>query len=100
MECVLYIENTGVAPIYNWIPVKMRLRNQEHVYEFDTNIDIRTWMPGDKVEHLELALPAEMIPGTYIREMGIFEDDGPVIHMPIDTSRNGAYYEMGTINVE
>lgn len=100
IECVLYIENTGVAPIYNYIPVKMRLRNQEHLYEFDTNIDIRTWMPGDKVEQLELKLPANMIPGSYVIELGILEKDGPIIHMPIDTSKSGAYYEMGTIKVE
>ena len=100
LECSMYLENTGVAPIYNFLPVRIRLRGSEQTYEFETDIDIRTWMPGDKIERLTLTLPEEMASGTYHIEMGIFEKDGPVIHMPMDTARDGAYYELGTIKVE
>ncbi|MEE1043601.1 MAG: DUF4832 domain-containing protein, partial [Clostridia bacterium] len=65
VEFELGIENHGVAPIYKDIPLKVRLYNDCNSFEFNTDVDIRRWMPGKSVEKLNIHLPNNIPSGEY-----------------------------------
>ncbi|MBR4058989.1 MAG: DUF4832 domain-containing protein [Lachnospiraceae bacterium] len=95
LEFELGIENDGVAPIYNDIPVKIRLTNDNESYVFCTDIDIREWMPGKNVNKFSITLPEKISAGRYDIEIGILGDDTPMIYLCTDAVRNGRYYKIG-----
>ncbi len=53
----LSVENIGVAPIYNKIPLKLRLQNGKRCFDFDTGIDIRQWLPGKHENSFQIQPP-------------------------------------------
>ena len=95
----LCITNSGVAPIYNPLPLKVRLINRNKSYLFETDIDIRQWFPGKAVEYMELALHDNMVTGKYTIEIGIGGDVFPMLYLCTDAIRNGEYYQVGEIEI-
>lgn len=96
----LCMENCGVAPIYEKIPLKVRVGNKTQGYVFDTDIDIRKWLPGKHVHTISIHLPETMVAGKYDVEMGILGEDTPMIYLCTDAVRNGRYYKMGELMIE
>ena len=94
------IENRGVAPIYNSIPLKIRLFNDKKSYVFTTDVDIRKWLPGDNFERIEIALPGDVEYGDYDIEMSVSDDGKPTINFEMQADRNGDYYKIGEITLE
>ena len=99
LDVELGIENRGVAPIYKAIPLKIRLSNGAESYEFETDVDIRRWMPGKTTEEIKLKLPESIKKGEYSVEIGIYNSDVPVIYFCTDAARDGAFYQIGKITV-
>ena len=99
LELSLYIENRGCAPIYNKIPVKFRLTNGVNEYNFDTEIDVRKWLPGDSIENLSIKLSDAMKKGTYNIQLGIFGDTTPVILLETAAEMDGNYYKLSEIKI-
>ena len=99
VEVELGIENHGVAPIYKQIPLKVRLSNGTDTYELETDIDIRQWMPGKTTERFTLPIPQGIEEGVYNVEIGICNDEVPVIYFCTDAERSGAFYKVGEITV-
>lgn len=99
LEFELGIDNIGVAPIYNKIPVKIRLINEEASYVFDTDIDIRSWMPGKTINNIKISLPEEIKSGTYSIEIGLCSEEVPMIYLCTNAVRNGKYYRVGEIRI-
>ncbi len=99
LKLELMMENYGVAPIYHDIPFSIRLNGTEGVHEFDTGIDIRQWLPGTHRYDLELDLPKDIAAGAYDIEIGICDENHPLIYMCTDAERNGAYYKVGQITI-
>ncbi len=99
LEFELGVDNCGVAPIYRNIPVKIRLINEQNVYLFDTDIDIREWMPGKSVNNVTISLPEDMQPGNYDVEIGVFGEDTPMIYLCTNAPRNDKYYRVGEVTV-
>ncbi|MBR2884722.1 MAG: DUF4832 domain-containing protein [Clostridia bacterium] len=95
LEFELGIENCGVAPIYKYIPFKMRIFNENDTFEFDTSVDIRTWMPGKAVEKITIKLPEELKASEYDIELGICNKEHPIIYFCTDAVRNGSFYKVG-----
>ena len=89
VEFELCMENCGVAPIYEDIPLKIRLENKTQSYVFDTDIDIRKWLPGKHVHTISIHLPKAMTEGKYDVEIGILGEDTPMIYLCTDAVRNG-----------
>lgn len=100
VEFELCMENCGVAPIYESIPFMVRLANETSEYVFDTDIDIRKWLPGKHVSTISIPLPENMVAGKYDVEIGILGEDTPMIYLCTDAVRNGRYYKMGDLIVE
>lgn len=97
-EMELSVSNVGVAPIYTKLPLKVRLvsENAEHI--FDTNVDIRAWLPGEHIESIKIRTN-DLAPGSYRVELGIISDDATV-YFATDAERNGKYYTLAKINVK
>ena len=67
----MWIENRGVAPIYHSYPFIIRLRGENGIYDFETDADITSWLPGDILWDGTLTLPEDLPEGAYILEAGI-----------------------------
>ena len=96
----LKIENVGVAPIYKDLPLVVRLKNEEDSVTFETDIDIRKWLPGETENAIAFALPKDILPGKYDIEIGIYSDIIPMIYFCTDARQDGAYYVVGDITIE
>ena len=94
ISILLWIENVGVAPLYNALPFTLRLENEKKQVVFDTEIDARKWMPGDTIENLEITLPKELPQGTYSLSYRLGGGNLPVVQFATDTScsEDGFYY--------
>lgn len=98
LEVEVAIDNVGVAPIYRQIPCKLRLVNGDNSYDFETNVDIRTWMPGKHVEHVSLNLDG-VAAGNYKLEIGMNNDYIKEIYFATDAEYDNGYYVVGEIEV-
>jgi hypothetical protein len=113
------VKNTGSSPLYyNW-PVEVSLldpKTKQPVWKQTcTNLDIRTWLPGDKWnENTEnYAVPAESnsvsqlfqltnVPsGEYILALAILDPAGkkPSVRFAIKNYFNGGRHPIGKIGV-
>ena len=72
----------------------------DNTYVFDTDIDIREWMPGKHVNCAVMKLPADIMAGNYKVEIGIMNDHIPQIYFATDAENDGAYYVVGVINIK
>lgn len=93
----LWLENRGCAPIYHKYPFVLRLRGEGGTFDFETDIDITTWLPGDNLWEGEFPLPETMRPGTYFLEAGIPDGEGGVIHIATDTEETDGFRKLGEI---
>lgn len=99
-EFELGIENCGVAPIYRSIPLKVRFFGKENLYEFETDADIRAWFPGKSKERFSINIPKDVVCGEYDVEIGIYNEEVPMIYFCTDAPRNGSCYKVGKLTVE
>lgn len=100
LSMILNLENTGVAPIYHRLLLKIRFIGNGHEHIFETDADIRNWMHGTHEEQLSASLPQEMLPGEYTIEIGISNEYIPMIYFATDAPRNGGYYQVGQIKIQ
>jgi hypothetical protein len=98
-EITLKIENVGVAPIYNKLPLKLRLKGektQEHVCD----TDIREWLPGEYMQNVSFAVPADMPKGAYELQIAIGGEDKPSVQFANELPADDYYFVLADITVE
>ncbi len=95
----LGVDNVGVAPIYKDLEFNVRLKSGNKEYVFNTDVDVKTWLPGKSEENIRLALPDGMPSGKYEIQVGIISELFPVIYLATDAERDGAYYVIGDVNI-
>lgn len=95
----LTVENRGVAPIYNAIPLRLRLRGAEQEYLFTTGVDVRTWLPGEHTASIEIALPAQAPAGAYDVGLSISGEDTPVVRWETQGAFDGVFLQTAQITV-
>lgn len=100
LELELGIDNCGVAPIYKTLPLKVRLVSRDASYEYETDVNIRKWMPGKHHDVISLSLPVDAKSGNYDIEIGIFNDVIPVLYFCTDAERDGSYYKVGNFDIK
>lgn len=100
VEFELCMENCGVAPIYESIPLQLRLVNEAQSYTFETNIDIRDWFPGKTTQLIYITLPDDLHAGRYDVEIGIVGEDTPRIYFCTDAERRDRYYKIGELSIK
>ena len=94
VEIKTVIDNVGVAPIYEEIPLRVRLKNAENEYVFGTDTDIRKWLPGKSEESLNITLPIDVKKGEYELYLGISG-----ICFASDAENDGDFYRVGKMDI-
>ena len=92
----LCVENVGVAPVYNKIPLKVRLKGDKNEKVCVTDIDITKWLPGKHAENISLDIANDLPLGRYKVEIGIF-DDLSRVYFATDAESDGEYYTLATL---
>lgn len=98
IELEISVSNVGVAPIYNSLPFKVRLVSDTAERIFDTDIDVRAWLPGEHTERIKLSTK-DLSPGKYRVDAGIIAD-GTTLYFATDAERSGKYYTLAEINIK
>jgi len=93
------VQNRGVAPIYNRLPFVIIMQNGSASHEFDTEIDICRWMPGESCENIRLKLPEEIETGKYRIYCRIGGGKNPVVKLATDTENDGEMFYLSDIEV-
>lgn len=97
----LWMDNRGNAPIYNRLPLRLRLKNDTDEYIMSTDVDITRWLPGDTVEDFSVTLPESINPGQYQVQLCIGEayPETPIVRLACDAEPDGDWYRMTRITV-
>ena len=98
IKITLKINNVGVAPIYNKLPLKIRIKGIS-MQEFVTDIDITKWLPGEYTEHIEFTIPTNIVKGEYGLQVGIGGGNSPSVTFAIDSVFDGDYVELVKIKI-
>ena len=94
----LNVLNRGVAPIYNTIPLRVRLRGEEE-YLFTTKVDAREWLPGAHEVTFDILLPDEMKTGSYEAALTLSGEDTPIVRWETEGEWDGAFFSLGPISI-
>ncbi len=101
LDCKMVIENLGVAPIYTKHPFTIRLKSENFEKIYNTDIDITSWLPGDKIEQLPILLPSDIENGKYKIQVGLVgEYPTPTIYFANDIECEDGYYTVAQIEIE
>ncbi len=108
-------ENKGVAPCYKKFPLALRLRgpqtrkmtfggalkNDEKTEILVTNVDIRTWLPGDNLYDDTVMVPSNMPPGEYDLQIGILDplSNKPKVKLAISGKQPDGWYYLGKLKI-
>ena len=95
---VVTVNNVGVAPIYQPIPLKIKLSGKQEEL-FETDIDVREIMPGVSKLELCLMLPNDIEAGEYRVNVGILGEGYPTVYFATDAPYCDGYYEIGNISI-
>ena len=71
VEFKLGIDNVGVAPIYDKVPLYVRFKGK-NTFVIMTETNVTTWLPGKNAERFIVNLPQDIEAGSYDIEIGIF----------------------------
>lgn len=95
----LKINNVGVAPIYNFLPLYVKFKNSEREITIKTAADIRKWKIGVYEENIRIKTPKTLLKGRYALEIGIGGKNEPSVAFATDAERDGDYFVLSEINV-
>ena len=95
----LTVENVGVAPIYNKLPLFVRLKNGDSTYSFKAETDIRKWLIEEYTEEITFSLPVDLPKGVYEVQVGIGGDDTPSVVFATDAKADGDYAILASVEI-
>lgn len=93
------VQNLGVAPLYEDIPLVLCIKNKYCSHTFITDVKPIKWLPGTTTSEIRINLPAEIKPGHYDLELGIPTPDGGAICFCSDIPFDEPYYKIGLLNI-
>ena len=97
-EISLKIENVGVAPIYNKLPLKLRIKGVK-TQEYITDIDITKWLPGEYTETVCLDIPNDIDVGEYELQIAIGGGDKPSVAFANELAQDDDYFVFGKVSI-
>ena len=98
VRVALKLLNRGVAPIYNEVPLRVRLQGEKE-YLFTTDVDPREWLPGEHEAVFDLPLPVDMAAGDYEIAVTLSGEDGPVVRFETQGEWDGAFLTIGRVSL-
>lgn len=93
-------KNAGVAPIYNRLPVTLRLTNGDENFDFATDVNVTDWLPGDFKETIQFRIPKRAKAGKYELSLAIGGGDYPVVTVANEGEHRNGYFVLGDITVK
>ena len=100
----MWMENRGVAPLYNRIPFSLRFRSESGQNDviLETGLDALKWLPGDSFETFTVGIPAEIRPGRYRLQLGLSdrEKSTPAVALASDMEKDGRFYTVSSVDVQ
>ncbi len=104
MHFAVYLQNLGVAPIYHKYPFIIRLRHESGAhFDFETDADITSWLPGDNSWEGSITLPQNIPAGNYSLELGIYYKDKnseTVVRFACEAQECDGFTVVGSITIE
>ena len=98
IQLVLCVDNIGVAPCYRRIPLSVSLKGAEE-YVFETDVDIRNWMPGKHTATMNITLPENIPSGHYDIRISLYNDVAKTVYLATDAACDGRWYTLGEIHI-
>ena len=93
----LTVQNLGVAPLYEDLPLILHICNDHCELTVTTDIRPINWLPGKSDSVIEVNIPSSFIPGKYYLELGILTHDGGTICFCSDIPFYKPYYRIGSL---
>lgn len=102
LQISLWLENSGVAPIYRNYPFTLRLKGEHETIDHAVDTDIRDWLPGDIIVNDDWKLPESLRSGTYLLQAGIVTplQNNPTIRFACDAPIEDGFCTMGKVIIE
>ncbi len=91
---LLTVENIGVAPIYNALPLYLKLKTANNEAVFETVVDIRRWLPGTHTEKICMKIPETMLNESCSVLLGIGGGAEPEVYFATDAKQDGHFTEL------
>ncbi len=95
--------NVGVVPCYYAYPLAVRLKNTAsgEAWEMRTDVDIRSWLPGEIAISPVLSVPDDIPAGEYALELALLDPHygTPRIQLAVDGATGESWYGWSTITV-
>ncbi len=99
----LALKNRGAAPFYFEWPLVLYFVDSADTAQDEQilDIDIRTWLPGDVEESIEVAVPTQLTPGKYKLRLAIHDPltDRPGIWFANEGRDDDGRYWLGELRV-
>nr|MDD6336246.1 DUF4832 domain-containing protein [bacterium] len=99
-----WVENMGVAPCYRAYPLTFRFvyDNGEAPFTVATDVDIRTWLPGDSLVRGEVTVPRNLPEGTCKLQWALVNpfSDKPCVQFATNGREQDGWYTLGTIDIK
>jgi hypothetical protein len=101
VEFTSWWENKGVAPCYIAWPLALRMKSAARTQVFDTDADIRNWLPGDALYDSSFFVPADMPAGEYDLAIALLDPQTrqPKVKLAIAGMEADGWYTLGKIKV-
>ncbi len=99
LSVLFEVENVGVAPCYKKLPLVVRLKKGEKVYDFEQKVDITKWLPGKHTEWLCVQLPDDITAGEYDVEIALKSIHTDIVYFATNAERDNEFYKVGKIKI-
>ena len=96
----LKIENIGVAPMYNELPVTLRLKRGESELIFTSDSKVTGWLPGECGADFSVEIPSGIDIGEWEMALAIGGGEKPFVTLANEIERDGAYHTVGKVIID
>ncbi len=101
-EVSFTIDNVGVAPLYHYLPLTLRVSKGENVCDILLDVNMREWLPGKHTVKANITLP-DFGAGEYTFALGMGGKangkEYPVAVFATDAEQKDGFAILGTVKV-
>ena len=89
----------SVAPMYNELPVTLRVKRGEKRIIFTSEAKVTEWLPGENNAEFTVELPFGTEAGEWEMALAIGGGEKPFVTLANEIERDGAYHKIGKVSV-
>jgi len=101
LDVTMWIENTGVAPLYWPYELALRMRTGDRVEVLRTGIDARAWQPGDAWVEERLRVPGDLPAGEAELALGLVGAGAAdaAVRFAVEEAADDGWVPLGTVGI-